>query len=443
MLLGRTSSAVVLAVLIAAPASAQETPDGLAGLLLRFFSPTNPVVLRGAPPPFSHAAHFSSQPEARATLRQLNRGIASQLSTFPLGSSSAGFTYTFDPALGVFNRSTESFGPVFSERPVTAGRNKFSFGLSVLHATYDRFEGQDLKGGDIRLILTHQDTNSDASNLNPWFEGDVIASDLVLDLTSDTTVFYANYGVSDRVDIGLAVPYQRLDLDARIRTSIQHLATTGDPFVVHAFDNGTDDSEFRESGSAEGIGDLVVRGKYNFLRGSSLSVAAAVDLRLPTGKEDDLLGSGATQLKTYLIGAWPGKRFSPRASGGYTFSSGGPDFAGDLPDEVDYSAGFDAALHPRVTFTADFIGRTLLDADRVRIEPRVFRFVRRTDPTVRETSLDVPVPEQGNLNVWLGSAGFKINPAGRLLLVANVLFALGDSGLQDKVSPTVGLEYSF
>ncbi|HUG54668.1 MAG TPA: transporter, partial [Vicinamibacteria bacterium] len=303
MFLCRTPSALLLAVLIAAPASAQEAPDGLAGVLLRFFSPTNPVVLRAAPDPFSHAAHFSSQPEARATLRQLNRGIASQLSTFPLGSSSAGFTYTFDPALGVFNRSTDTFGPVFGERPVTAGKNKFSFGLSVLRATYDRFEGQDLRDGDIRLILTHQDTNADGSELNPWFEGDVIASDLVLDLSNDTTVLYANYGVSERLDIGVAIPYQRLDVDARIRTSIQHLATEGDPFVVHAFDDGSDDAEFRESGSAEGIGDIVLRGKYNFLRRSSLSLAAAVDLRLPTGDENDLLGSGATQVKTYLIGA--------------------------------------------------------------------------------------------------------------------------------------------
>ena len=99
------------------PPHAQETPDGLAGLLLRFFSPSNPVVLQAAPDPFSHAAHFVSQPNAQETLRQLNRGIAAQLSTFPLGSSSSGFTYDFDPELGVFNRSTETFGPVFAERP--------------------------------------------------------------------------------------------------------------------------------------------------------------------------------------------------------------------------------------------------------------------------------------------------------------------------------------
>jgi hypothetical protein len=432
-----------LLLLCAAPVSAQESPTGLAGLLLRFFSPTNPVVLRPAAEPFNHAAHFSSQPSARETLRQLNAGITSQISTFPLGSSSAGFTYEFDPALGVFNRSTQTFGPIFAERPITAGKKKLSFGLNFLRATYDRFEGQDLRGGDINLVLTHLDTNNDASNLAPWFEGDVIGARLFLDLQNDTTVFYANYGLGERLDLGVAVPYQRLDVSARIATNIEHIATGGDPFVVHAFQNGTDASEFRESGSAEGLGDVVVRGKWNFLRRSSVGLAAALDVRLPTGDEDDLLGSGATQAKLYLVGARPGKRFSPRLSGGYTFSSGGSSFTGDLPDEVDYSAGFDAALHRRVTLTADFIGRTLLSANRVVMEPRTFRFTTRTDPTVRETSRLIPVPEQGNLTVSLGSAGLKINPVGRLLLVGNVLFAIGESGLQDKITPTFGIDYSF
>jgi hypothetical protein len=172
-------------------------------------------------------------------------------------------------------------------------------------------------------------------------------------------------------------------------------------------------------------------------------MAAAVDLRLPTGREEDLLGSGATQVKTYLIAAYPGKRFSPRASAGFTYSSGGSDFTGDLPHEVAYSAGFDAALHRRVTFTADFLGRTLLDAERVRVEPKDFQFVLRTDPTPRTTTRDTIFSRTGNLNVLLGSAGLKINPAGRLLLVGNVLFALGESGLQDEITPTFGLEYSF
>jgi len=90
------ASAIVL-VAAARPARAQSS-EGLAGLLLRFFSPSNPVVLAPnlANPAQSHDAHFRSQGNAQDTLRQLNAGIAAQLSTFPIGSSSGGFTYTFD-----------------------------------------------------------------------------------------------------------------------------------------------------------------------------------------------------------------------------------------------------------------------------------------------------------------------------------------------------------
>ena len=443
----RIAGTAVLALLLAAPAArAQEAPDGLAGLLLRFFSPSNPVILREAPAPFSHAAHFVSQPNAQETLRQLNRGIASQISTFPLGSSSAGFTYTFDPELGVFNRSTETFGPVFSERPLTAGKGKFSFGVTHLRATYDRFEGQDLREGDITLFLTHEDTNRDTL-LNPWFEGDIIEAALSIDLRNDTTVLYGNYGVTDTFDVGFAVPYSRLDLDARIDARIERLATRPDPFTVHVFP-GDDDQKitesFRESGSAEGIGDVVLRGKYNFRRGGSVNIAAALDLRLPTGDPDDLLGSGATQAKLYGIAAYvASKRFSPRAAWGFTYSSGGADFMGDLPHELNYSAGFDAAVHPRATFTADVLGRTLLDADRLVQRDRTFENVLRNDPTIRRTMRRSPELATGNLNVMLGSAGIKVNPVSRLLLMANLLFAIGDSGLQDEVTPVFGIDYSF
>ncbi len=438
--------AVVFAVVApgaARPAVAQSS-GGLAGLLLRFFSEENPVVLAGNPnPAFSHSAHFRSQENAQGILTQLNAGIAAQLSTFPVGSSSGGFTYTFDETLGVYNRTTESFGPIFAERPLTAGKGKFSFAVNYQHGTWDRFEGQDLGGGDLNLYLTHEDSNQDGTSLNLWFEGDIIKADLAVDLKTDTTVLFANYGLTERLDVGVAVPLQRVDLSARINTSIEPLATSTDPAVIHQFEGGGTEFTYLESGSASGLGDILVRGKWNFLRGASASAALGTDLRLPTGEEEDLLGSGATQVKLYgVVGGSPG-RFSPRASFGYTFSSGGSDFTGDLPDELNYTAGFDLALHPRFTFAADFLGRTLLDAQRLVQTQETFRYRLRTDPTVRETTRTTPGTESGNLGLYLASVGFKLNPVGRLLVVANVLISMGDGGLQDDITPVIGFDYSF
>jgi hypothetical protein len=424
--------------------AAQDSPDGLAGILLNFFAPGRAVVvLQDAPAPFSHAAHFVSQPAAQQVLTQLNSGIAAQLSTFPLGSSSAGFTYTFDPALGVFNRSTETFGPVFAERPVTAGKGKFSFGVNYQQARYDRFDGRKLNENDIHLFLTHQDVDNNNSNLTPWFEGDIIRADLSVDLKSQTTVFFANYGLSDRFDIGVAIPYQKVDLNARVATGIERLSTSVDPFVVHIFDDNTSARTFTQGGSAEGIGDLVVRGKYNLVRRPGFSLAAAADFRLPTGNEDDLLGTGGMQTKLFLIAAGPAKRFSPRASAGYTISSGSASFLGDLPNEVNYSAGFDAGLQRRVTLTADVLGRYLIDGNRLVDTEQTFRFDLRTDPTVRSTTRSSSATPPPNGNLHRASAGPPINPAGRPLLLGTVPDPLHDSGLQDKFIPVFGLDYSF
>ena len=440
------STCVVLGALLGlGPATlhAQES-SGLAGLLLRFFSPSNPVVLQDNPvPAFSHAAHFVSQPSAQATLTQLNRGIAAQIATFPVGTSSAGFTYTFDSSLGVYNRTTQSFGPLFAERPQTAGKGKFSFGINYQKATYDEFEGRDLDGGDLELFLIHQDTNTDASLLNPWFEGDIIGARLLIDLESQTTVLFANYGVTERFDVAVAVPFLDVSLDARINSEIDRLSTAPDPFVVHIFPDGASQFTFRESGSANGIGDVLVRAKYHFLSKPSFNLAGATDLRLPTGNEDDLLGSGATQFKAYLVAGGGGGRFSPRANLGYTFSSGGSDFTGDLPDEVNYTVGFDLVPHSRVTIMADLVGRTLLDTERLVENQRTFQYVLRTDPTIRETTRPELGTREGNLTLLLGSVGVKVNPVGRLLLTGNLLFSIGDGGLQDDITPVFGIDYTF
>ena len=71
---------------------------------------TNPFTLAPPASGFSHRAHFSpftttefTNP-AVAIVQSFNNLTLAQLSTFPLGSSTGGFTYTFDPALGTFRR---------------------------------------------------------------------------------------------------------------------------------------------------------------------------------------------------------------------------------------------------------------------------------------------------------------------------------------------------
>src|SRR5690349_8629475 len=48
----------------------------------------------------------------------------------PVISSSAGFTYRYNPNTEVFERTSETLGPLFMERPDTLGRGKFNLSVS-------------------------------------------------------------------------------------------------------------------------------------------------------------------------------------------------------------------------------------------------------------------------------------------------------------------------
>ncbi len=116
----------------------------------------------------SHEAHFRpilntgevasgfqvNQLEVPLTINSI---IAAQLATIPLGSSSGGFSYTFNPSLGTFTRQSSTFGSAFAERALTAGRGRFNIGFNFQRATYDTLEGADLENGDVRVYLVHQD----------------------------------------------------------------------------------------------------------------------------------------------------------------------------------------------------------------------------------------------------------------------------------------------
>jgi hypothetical protein len=428
----------LVAIAVLTPSLVGAQTNGISTILLRFFDPSNPLVLAST----GHQAHFSSQPAAQEALRQLNRGIATQLSAFPLSSASGGFTYSFDKALGVFSRTSDSFGPLFAERALTAGKGKLNVGVNYSRATYDTFEGNSLKNGDLKLFLTHSDFNGDGDHLAAFFEGDVIRTDLFLNITAENSVAFANYGVSDRFDVGMSVPYVRVKLDARIHATVDALSTGGDSFITHIFPDQSDQHDFRQSGAAEGFGDVVLRAKYHAVRGDSWGLATAADLRIPTGDEDNLLGSGATQLKLYVIASGTGK-FSPHVNVGYTFSKGGSEATGALPDEFNYTVGFDAALGHRLTLTGDLLGRTLRNTGRIQEIQQEWKYTRRNDPAIHTTALPELVPVEGDLNVVLASAGIRMNPFKNLLISANALFSTGNRGLQDRFTPVVAFDYSF
>ena len=428
------------ALLLPAPAPAQ-----LADLIPGLFE--NTVRLASNPDPTrDHAAHFVD-PEGtlRATGEALNQSLVSQLSTFPLASSAGGFTFVFDPALGTYERASQSFGPAFTERAQTIGDGRWNVGFNHLRASYESLDGLELEGGDIEFQLRHIDSSPPVGGVppQPFFEGDLINVNTFLEVENQTTVFFANYGLTDRFDVSLAVPLVSVDVAARAVLTVDRLATAAQP-GIHVFPDGSSTSSFSDSDSATGVGDVLLRGKWRFADLGAGGLAAALDVRLPTGDEEDLLGTGFTQAKLSLLASGAIGRFSPHANLGFSAASGDSDTLEDLPDELSYAAGLDVAVHPRLTLSGEVVGRNLFDATRAELRQETFTFT--TAGATAPLTAQRPVVQfvEDDLSLLLGVLGVKFNPAGNLLLSASALFSLADDGLeQDGVIGAFGLEYSF
>src|SRR5262245_45614665 len=59
---------------------------------------------------FKHNVHF--QAASLASFAPLTTAIGTQLSNLPITSPASGFTFSFNPTLGVVSETTQNFGPI-------------------------------------------------------------------------------------------------------------------------------------------------------------------------------------------------------------------------------------------------------------------------------------------------------------------------------------------
>ena len=481
---------IVLSVLLGfcAPVLAQDAP--LSQLVVNLFRPENYSNAVGVGP--NHTAHFQISGGTSGTeilflnAALVNQAIVTQLASLPLGSSSGGFTYSFNPEVGTFDRTSDSFGPSLAERALTNGRGKFNFGFTFQSSEFDSFEGKSLEDGELSFFLLHNDCCAPPGNgirTTPAFEGDYIESTLSMNLKMQSALFYFNYGVTDRFDVSVVLPFNSVDVSATNVATLNRVATGVNP-NIHFFEGGDrNQAVFSDSGSASGIGDITIRGKYNFFRTTGGGLAAGFELRTPTGDEQDLLGLGTAQAKFSFIASTDFGGFSPHFNVGYKISGDPPSSLNDVefprlvgvdaptnpavtaevpetlslsqieiaPDEFNYTVGFDFVAHPRATFAFDLIGRRLIDAGRLREFPleHLFRVegadgnVLADDGPVQSVTLNQLFLDPVSVNQVFAAFGAKINVGSTFLLSANVLFAMTDEGLKDNVVPIFGFDYVF
>jgi len=431
---------VLLAV--AAPAQAQEPINlsvhvtELSQIFTQLYGPEGLVVNSLTPLETgeSHSGHFNSGFESEFS--QFGTALTGQIVSLPLPPPASGFTFRFDPGLGVFTRTSNSFGPIMSERYETIGGHKFSFGFAHQRLSFDTIEGLDL--GRVPAVFTH-----DHAELLGGRE-DVITTVNDIDATVTRSATFFSYGITNSLDVSVVVPYITADIVVTSDATIQRIGTT-DP-TTHFF-RGLDDKIgnrriFTAFGSASGLGDLTVRMKQTVGKSTRQGMALGLDLRLPTGDEKSLLGTGAPGVQPFLV--WSGNYgvVAPHLNAGYQWNGSsvlggdpGSGVSADLPDVGTYSAGAAVAIHPRVTAAIDVLGRYVIDSSRLQAQD--FQALNSTAvfPNITFTS--------GSFNEVSAAAGVKLNLFGRLLLDLNLLMPLNNAGLRDKVSPLVGIEYAF
>jgi hypothetical protein len=71
------------------------------------------------------------------------------------------------------------------------------------------------------------------------------------------------------------------------------------------------------------------------------------------------------------------------------------------------------------------------------------RIARSTFDAAANISYPQLATTSSDFNVSSGAVGFKLNLVDELLLTGNLLFRLDDGGLRQKLTPMIGLSYSF
>ena len=432
----------LLALLLASPARAQSPYNlsapvtNLATLFDNLYGPRGLTVDSEAtlPGEQSHSAHFNN--DFQSNFGKFSTALVSQFVTVPLPSPASGFTYHLDASTGVFQRTTQSFGPILAERAETIGARRVSFGFAVQRFSFDTVDGLDL--GQVPAVFTH-----DSAQLLGGRQ-DVVTTVNAIEATVNQFTSFVTLGVSDRLDISVAVPIVSNQLKVVSNATIHRLGTVNS--LTHFFrqSDGTigEERTYTAVGEASGIGDLTVRLKGALPPLGRIGAAAGVDVRLPTGDELNLLGTGATGIQPFLILSTTWQQVSPHVNVSYQWNgssvlAGSPATgdSSDFPDQFVYTIGADMSANDRLTLAFDLLGRFLINAERIR--PQDFHAL---DGTTVFRNIDFT---QGSFNILNGAIGLKVNIASRLLLDANLLFALEEHGVRDKVTPLIGFEYSF
>jgi hypothetical protein len=350
-----------LLVMSAAGAAAQDPP--VSRLLPEMVALASTV---GQGESGDHTGHFVQGLPAIPAIYELNRAIMFQAGGFSFGPTSLVVT-TRD---GKPEQRLVGLGYIGTG--LSLGSTPLLFNFSYQSATFSDFDDLKLRDGQVVLYVPHASATGEES------DRDLLQQFVQIRLNRKTALFSVSRGWGNRFDTGVVLPVVQMNHDVRILTHMLRTASSTTPGVheFNSLDSGsnvnarycqvlveeTDRLECRGSSSARGIGDIILWGKAMLLQGVS-AVAVTMDIRLPTGDADELIGLGATQIKPGVVWSYDAGRIGARARAEYTWSSGSlssqlsDGIPGtidlDVPDSFAGGFGIDANYIPHTTIAVD------------------------------------------------------------------------------------------
>jgi hypothetical protein len=404
--------------------------------------------------PGPHAHHFipAANKANSELVPALNGLIAGDISSVPLSSTSAGVIFDFSTGQPV--RVTESLGPIFAETAKPLGRGKFLVEASFTYLDLDRFRG--LATNQMEFTFTHEDVTDAAGGSTPLLgwnpnESDII--NLVMDLHTRVGIYalFATYGVTNKMDISIAVPFINARIFGTAHATIQSYTFAEVGQANHIF-GGTPQNPILTTDepydrTATGIGDIAVRLKYNLLSSADFDFATLLDVRLPTGKTENFLGSGKPTYRIWTVFSSRMGEVTPHLNLGYTAKP-----AKYQSDAVEFRAGVDTKLSSEVTLAVDVLGQIDVNPNEaIHLFPGSteivdhIEVVRNTSPVVLVDSVASyrnirlsNIPDQNNDNTYSASLGIRYAPSEAFIVFANVLIPMNTGGLRAEIAPTIG-----
>lgn len=375
--------------------------------------------------PFSEAASL-----ARGTFAPgLSGFIEGNLASIPLTPPGLDAEYADGEVINVVT----GFTPVYTESSATVGDGSFLVGANTSHFPLSKIRGENLD--DLQFEFQQNDG------------GDTVFVTMPLDINATLLTLHGNYGVTNRFDVGIALPFVRLGIQNVNTTFRVEGDNTGCRYVpgeLNCEGEGerstsrglyarVDDQSEREVF----LGTLALRAKYRFpVSRAAGKLAAVLDVRIPTRKESSLLGKGNFGTRLIFIGEYHQLgSFKPYVNVGGQF------WNGRKSNRLKVATGFNQQLVSNLFLAVDLLGEVNLEPDPF-LEP-IDNPLEEEGYTSEATLTGSSIPAIGRdhtLNVGLGLQ-WALSPS--VQAYGSALFAILDRGLQSTVAPTVGIAAHF